>query len=104
MKNKPYYIFLIILLGAILAGNLALGYQEKSTTTLNKRTTIAYNEFLLANQPTALNLPESDYTAISPIPEKTLEEILLPEKDLEMRKNAVCDFIHSQNKENKLCQ
>lgn len=96
MTNKIPYIFFIIILFVVLAGNYALGYTDKGTIVGNKRATIVSTAFLVSNQSTGLNLPERTVEANIAIPEKTLKDILLPVENIEAKKSALCDYLQSE--------
>jgi hypothetical protein len=104
--RKHYYIFLFIVIGAILSGNLALGgyFQDNGrlrVKTLTKPAQFGKIALISSYEPFLGDNPtESDLAHITA--KKSLEDILLPEKELAIRQEAVCDFLESERPEKYL--
>lgn len=106
--RKYQYIFLFILIGIILGGNLIYAQNSdlselsptahKSREHASEMPNFAKNALFQAQLIPFIGLNSEETVN----PEKTLQEILIPEKELAIRQEAVCEFLESERPEKYL--
>jgi len=109
--RKHHYIFLFILIGAILSGNLALGgyFQDNGrlrAKTLSKPAQFQKYYVISSYEPFLGESPvENDF---EPLNANSPEYVFIPEKELKIRQEAICEFLESERpqkfKKTEICK
>jgi hypothetical protein len=100
--TKNYYIFIFILIGAVLGGNLAFGGYFQDNGKLRAKTLTKPAQFqkyyvISSYEPFLGESPvENDF---EPLNANSPEYVFIPEKELKIRQEAVCDFLESERPE-----